>query len=218
MEHTVKAIRIPRQKRGVKTRQRIVRAAIRLFSEKGYYNTNSNEIAAKAGVAIGSFYAYFTDKKQLFLEALKYENLIEEMRPYNTIEDKSLEAYLLEFIQNILQVHKIINPQFHQEVTAMRLMDPDIKNVMDEQDKSMVDYTYKYLIAAKKSLGNQIKIKNLRASAFIMYNAIEKVIHEIAFSSTGISEDQIIKELANMLSKYILCDLPADEVSRSRQP
>jgi len=218
MADLAKSVRMPRQKRGVKTRQHIVRAAIKLFSEKGYYNTNSNEIAAKAGVSIGSFYAYFTDKKQLFLEALKYENLIEEMRPYNTIEDKSLEAYLLEFIHNILQVHKIIHPQFHQEVTAMRLMDPDVDKVMDEQDKSMIDYTYRYLKAAKKTLGNQVKIKNLRASAFIIYNTVEKVIHEIAFASTGISEDQIIKELANMLSKYVLCDLPADEVLRSRQP
>jgi AcrR family transcriptional regulator len=209
MADLAKSVRIPRQKRSLKTRQRIVRAAIKLFSEKGYYNTNSNEIAAKAGVSIGSFYAYFTDKKQLFLEALKYENL-EEMRPNNTLEDKSLEAYLLEFIQNILQVHKIINPQFHQEISAMRLMDPDVKKVMDEQDKSMIDYTYQYLKAAKKTLGDQIKIKNLRASAFIMYNAIEKVIHEIAFSGTGISEDQIIKELANMLSKYIICDLPSN--------
>ena len=100
----------------------------------------------------------------------------------------------------------------------MRLMDPDVDKVMDEQDKSMIDYTYQYLKAAKKTLGNQVKIKNLRASAFIIYNTVEKVIHEIAFASTGISEDQIIKELANMLSKYVLCDLPADEVLRSRQP
>ena len=210
MTQPAKAVRIPRQKRGVKTRQRIVKAAIRLFSEKGYYNTSSNEIAAQSGVSIGSFYAYFTDKKQLFLETLKYDNIMEEMRPYNKLEDKNVEAYLFEFIRNILQIHKIIHPQFHQEVTAMRLLDPDVRKVMDEQDRSMLDYTYRYVKTVKKTLGNQIKTRDLRASAFIMYNAIEKVIHEIAFSDTGISEDRLIKELATMLSKYMLCDLPAN--------
>lgn len=210
MNNEAKAIRIPRQKRGVKTKQRIVKTAIKLFSEKGYYNTNSNEIAAESGVSIGTFYAYFADKKQLFLETVKYENAMEEMRPYNRLVDNNVEAYLYEFICNILQVHKMIYPQFHREVTAMRLLDRDVRKVMDEQDRSMLDYTYRYLKTARKALGNQIKARNLRASAFIMYNSVEKVIHEIAFSGTEISEDQLIKELVNMLSKYMLCDLPSN--------
>ena len=56
-------IRTPQQKRSEETRKRIIAAAERLFSEKGYYNTNSKEIAKAANVSIGSFYSYFKDKK-----------------------------------------------------------------------------------------------------------------------------------------------------------
>jgi AcrR family transcriptional regulator len=42
-----------------------------LFSQKGYHHTNSKEITAAAGVATGSFYAYFKDKREIFIESLK---------------------------------------------------------------------------------------------------------------------------------------------------
>ena len=52
-------VRIPKQHRSVQTKNRIVKAGFQLFSRKGIHGTTSKEIADKAGVAIGSFYAYF---------------------------------------------------------------------------------------------------------------------------------------------------------------
>jgi len=40
----------PKQKRGWRTRRRLVRAAMRLFSEKGYEATTTNQISKRAGV------------------------------------------------------------------------------------------------------------------------------------------------------------------------
>ena len=209
MIHPVKAVRIPRQKRGVKTRQRIVRAAIRLFSEKGYYNTSSNEIAAQSGVSIGSFYAYFTDKKQVFLEALKYynESILKEIKPVSAFKGKNMEGYLSDFINNILQAHKIY-PEFHREITAMQLLDPDIRKIITQQEKSQLDYAYKYIKAAKEIYGNQIKIENLRTGSFIIFNSIESAIHAIVFNESKMTENSMVQELVNMILKYMLCDLP----------
>lgn len=43
-------------------------AAKQLFCEKGYYKTTANAIARRAGVSVGSFYAYFSDKEAIFAE------------------------------------------------------------------------------------------------------------------------------------------------------
>lgn len=45
----------------------IVRAAIELISEKGYYNTSTSEIAKRAGVAEGTIFRHYRTKKDLLV-------------------------------------------------------------------------------------------------------------------------------------------------------
>ena len=47
--------RVPTQKRSIEKRQKIVKAGFDLFCEKGYYKTNTAEIAKYAGVSTGVF-------------------------------------------------------------------------------------------------------------------------------------------------------------------
>jgi AcrR family transcriptional regulator len=50
------------------TRQRLVRAALELFTTKGFHLTTTPIIARKAGVAEGTIYRHFTGKKHLLNE------------------------------------------------------------------------------------------------------------------------------------------------------
>jgi AcrR family transcriptional regulator len=52
-------------------RAQILRAAVKLFSEKGYYITTVQQIARKAGVSTGLIYQYFGDKDDILFLALK---------------------------------------------------------------------------------------------------------------------------------------------------
>lgn len=58
------------QERTIVNRQKIIDAAKELFNTKGYYNTNTKEIAKLAGVSTGSFYNYFPDKLEVFKEIM----------------------------------------------------------------------------------------------------------------------------------------------------
>lgn len=53
------------------TRDRIVAAARRLFAERGYRGATTSEIARAAGVAEGTIYRHFKDKKELFLACVE---------------------------------------------------------------------------------------------------------------------------------------------------
>ena len=57
--------RVPTQKRSIEKRQKIVKAGFDLFCEKGYYKTNTIEIARHAKVSTGTVYSYFKDKKEI---------------------------------------------------------------------------------------------------------------------------------------------------------
>ena len=50
------------------TRERLVRAALELFTAQGYYVTTTPLIAKKAGVAEGTIYRHFASKQQLLNE------------------------------------------------------------------------------------------------------------------------------------------------------
>lgn len=51
--------------KGLRTKEKIIRTAARLFLQKGYHATGINEILAQTGVPKGSFYFHFKSKKEL---------------------------------------------------------------------------------------------------------------------------------------------------------
>jgi len=55
--------------RGASTRQLLIDAAVGVFAERGYARATTKEIAKAAGVAEGTIYRHFSDKKDLFQAA-----------------------------------------------------------------------------------------------------------------------------------------------------
>ncbi len=98
--------RIPVQKRSIEKKEKIVTAGFELFCEKGYYKTNTIEIAKRAGVSTGALYSYFSDKRQIFIESFhQYLESISKkllhrlnicLRPFNlsTFIEKWVNEYI----------------------------------------------------------------------------------------------------------------------------
>jgi AcrR family transcriptional regulator len=55
----------PSTARGEATRQKVLEAAEQVFGEKGYHSASVTEITRAAGVAQGTFYLYFDNKRDL---------------------------------------------------------------------------------------------------------------------------------------------------------
>ncbi|HSQ89820.1 TetR/AcrR family transcriptional regulator [Romboutsia sp.] len=99
-------IREPKQKRAIEKKESLINAAFQLFNEKGFYNTNSKEIAKKAGVSTGLFYNYFNDKSDIFLEILNRiseKNYLELEKILEKLSKENDKKQLLKsfFIENI---------------------------------------------------------------------------------------------------------------------
>jgi len=60
----------PRKKAGEVTRERIVKEGSRIFQEKGFKDTRVNDIINRLNIGKGSFYSYFSNKEELFLECV----------------------------------------------------------------------------------------------------------------------------------------------------
>ncbi|MFP7296562.1 TetR/AcrR family transcriptional regulator [Neobacillus niacini] len=89
---------IPKQERAQIKRDLLLKSGHELFVSKGYEHTTAKEIAAHAGVATGTFYRYFSDKRQLLMSLL--EDQIEMLMPpepkWGVSNPESMLASLLE--------------------------------------------------------------------------------------------------------------------------
>lgn len=112
--------------------QRIIKAAVESFSEKGYAATSTSEIAQKAGVAEGTIFRHYKTKKELLIAITVpvITKMIEPLflrdftrmldAPYETYEEflRALFRNRYEFARNNLPIVKIIMQEipFHEEL------------------------------------------------------------------------------------------------------
>lgn len=64
-------------------RRQILHTAKRIFSEKGFYSASISDIIDEAGIARGTFYLYFSNKRDIFDNLLNHllEELDQRVRP-----------------------------------------------------------------------------------------------------------------------------------------
>lgn len=201
--------RIPKQARGIKTKEKIITAAAALLSQKGYHNIDTPEIAARAKVATGTFYSYFNNKREIFIEIMQ--------RKYKNIDKKVFSFYIPKFhknkADNYREVKKFIhfmihgnyeeyniNAQLLKEMLAMLLLDKEIEEKRLTEEKRLIDMLVSYMQTYKKNL----RVSDLEASAALLYKMMDNMILQIKFNTTGVSKKRLLKEIEDMVCKYLL--------------
>lgn len=198
-----KNVRTPVQKRSREKRRRILDAAKVLFSERGFSGTTAKDIAAKADVSIGTFYAYVEDKKALFMEVvLEYYKEItgqvfspEFLEKLHRAEGREFCRLLVEMALN---AHSM-SPLFHRETMAMALTDPDMEALVAKEDAKVVAAVVSLLEANE----NKLRINDLEAAAVVILGAVEETVHALLLFENPIGRDRLTTELADMLNRYL---------------
>lgn len=89
-------------------RERIVRAAVAVFAEKGYHRATIADVVARSGLSVGAIYTHFKGKEELFLRACdvtaeqSLEELGSRLAPLTATPDR-LAAALAYFVETIDQ-------------------------------------------------------------------------------------------------------------------
>jgi TetR/AcrR family transcriptional repressor of mexJK operon len=104
---------VPKQERAQIKRNALLKSGHTLFISKGYEQTTAKEIAAHAGVATGTFYRYFSDKRQLLMSLLddQLDKLLPPEPSWFSSDPESLLASLLEAHHirlNELGLHRLL--------------------------------------------------------------------------------------------------------------
>jgi AcrR family transcriptional regulator len=68
---------VPLTPKGQRTRARILASSRRVLERKGYFAASVTDVTSDSGLALGTFYRYFTNKESAFMVLL--EELVEEL-------------------------------------------------------------------------------------------------------------------------------------------
>jgi AcrR family transcriptional regulator len=69
----MEATRMTREQSRANTRERLLRAARRVFARSGFHGASVEEVASEAGFSTGALYSNFTGKEDLFLALMEHE-------------------------------------------------------------------------------------------------------------------------------------------------
>ena len=202
----------PKQNRSRNTKKKIIEASVKLFSKKGYRDVTTHEIAAEAGISIGSFYNYFDDKKDALFAAL--ESLSDDIQyviqeTVTELESKATEEeVILELVNMSIEAHRR-NAGLAKIVEELRYSDPDIRKYSEDFQKNFSNLLQFLLSVLEMKRG--IEIEDIETKAKILMVVVEALCHENIFHDLGIDDQVLAGEIKDLITKYILLetdDLP----------
>ena len=119
-----------RQERSRRSYLALIQAASELFSLHGYDVVGTPEISQRAGVSVGTFYRYFDDKHEIYLEIARrtmvsiYRDTIEGLDPDAFVGRARHETIAATIA--VLFEHVLASPQLSRSFNEMALRDPKV--------------------------------------------------------------------------------------------
>ncbi len=197
-------VREPIQKRSIEKKEKIIKYGFDLICEKGYYNTNTAEIAKAAGVSTGIVYSYFTDKHDILLEGLKiygndiFYTSIDFIKQTKITKD-NLPGIVRKVITEFIKNHTL-SQTAHEEITAMIHSDKDVAFYFYKREMELTNTISTILI------NNNFKIQNMEEKVHIIVGLVDNLCHEIVYHKHSELDynamtDIITNEIVSLLTK-----------------
>ena len=169
-----------RQERARRSYLALIEAAIELFSTRPYDLVGTPEIAERAGVAVGTFYRYFEDKHEIYLEVSR-RNMIDAYSA--TIADLGPERFAgrarRETISETVAVlfeHVLARPQLTRSLIEMSLRDPHVA----ELRRAFEAVAVQRLTLLISSIVPPSVVPDPEATAYILYGSAMQTAYGLA--------------------------------------
>lgn len=185
-------VRQPRQERSIEKKNKIIEAGYELFSEVGYYGTNTAEIAKRAGVSTGIVYGYFQDKRDILISVLGiYVNKV--FAPFFKMFDNftmpiDFKTLITKIVDQTIKTHKKnrkIHAVLHSLASSDEAVNAEFINLEDQ-------ITIK--IAQKLDEFN-LQIENVLEKVHYAMDVIQTFSHEYVFDKHEYLDYIVMKDI-----------------------
>lgn len=194
-------IREPQKVNSIEKKNKIIQAGLKIFGEKGYYNTNTAEIAKVAGVSTGIVYSYFEDKKDILLHAINlyFDRIFTPMKNFldNLTKKELNKQSITDFLKVAIKSHED-NYMLHEEVIALSHLDEDVHSEFIKFELKVNDELIKVLN------NHNIKFVDAKEKVHLAYNLVENLCHEYVYHKHNSIDYEKMVELTTKTLLYIL--------------
>lgn len=199
-------VRAPQQERTRKTLGRLLDAAEKLFSEKGFDETTIAEIAAQAESSVGGFYRRFRDKDHL-VQAL-HERFTEESRATaaDVLDPERWTGFSVE--QVLSEVAAFLVEVYREREGLLRTF--LFRSAFDEIVQERQEKSFEYIADLLEVLlaGRMDAVEHpdpalaVRFALRVLVGTLDDTI-QIRTTVPRLDDDRIVAELGRVLVRYL---------------
>lgn len=181
-EEILRATKEPdfRQERSRRSYLALIEAATELFSAHTYDRVGTPEIAQRAGVSVGTFYRYFEDKHEIYLEVARrsmvaaYAETIERLGPELFVGKARRETIAATIA--ILFQHVLARPQLSRSFIEMSLRDADVA----ELRRAFETVSVRRLTLLIRAIVPRAVAPDPEATAYVLYGSAMHTAYGLA--------------------------------------
>ena len=192
----------PRQSRSQATVDAILDATARVLVERGHAATNTNLVAERAGVSVGSLYQYFPNKLALInaLRARHSRDMKASMqREFQRRDGESFRATLTRVIQASVLAHQV-DADLHRALQQCEELGLPDDEGHDEAHEKIQQLLRDMLVAHR----DELAIKNPELAAFMLMHALHGLIHAVVLDRPGsVSVKAATREMIRLAHAYL---------------
>ena len=174
------------------TAERIVNAAMAEFCECGYFATDSNKIARRAGFAPQTFYRWYQDKTEAFLAAYKQwsnqEIQLLAMLPLDTVPSEQI-------IDTVVKHHRAY-VLFRRSLRQLSVEHPAVRQARAEN-------RLKQLAFFQSRLGFVENQKGEIIATMLQIERLADALAEDEFLDLGVQEMEIRSVMVSLVNRLI---------------
>jgi len=199
-----------RQEQARHTRARILDAAQKLFSERGYANTSMDAIAKGAGVATDTVYATFQSKPGLLHRLLDVRvggddepvELLERAGPQAVKREPSQRRQLEAFASDVASIQERVRP-VDDIMRGAAAVDSEIAAFRTRMHESRLDNMRQFAswVASKGPLRDGMSVDD---AATIVWTLASPEVHRLLRAERGWTAERYRNWLATTLTRTLL--------------
>jgi AcrR family transcriptional regulator len=158
----------------------LLEAATALFGAHSYDAVGTPEIAERAGVSVGTFYRYFDDKHEIYLEiarrtmASAYHETIANLGPERFV-GRARQETISETVA-ILFEHVMSRPLLTRSFREMSLRDPEVA----ELSRAFEQASVKRIAALISAIVGRDVVPDPEATAYVLHAAVVEAAYGLA--------------------------------------
>lgn len=186
---------VPKQERAQKKRLALLESGRTLFLKNGYAQTTAKDIASHAGVATGTFYRYFNDKRQLLL-AIFGDQLEKLMPPVPDWFKQNPEVFLASLLDKHYQ--RLNEVGIDRVIPELLPIDPDLSEVLMEAKKNLHERIRSGLVLAKEK-GLTWKDLNVEIVTWTIILIIENGRNQEEYCKESVDSFELAKVICRLV-------------------